>query len=150
MKTNAFPANWNVFTIYYASIIGLLSKGVSNEMKMWPSQLWSQFTQMQIKPEKSIFGASTGFERVASAFALQCLSNWAWRPIHWKQANLLSSPYAWKEWNIEWKWCKLRKCQWNEDVTIAVVTQFPSFDVLRCCNRYVLNMKSSVHKMLRS
>ena len=37
----------------------------------------SQFKQLRKLPEKKIFGASTGFQPVASALALQCSPSWA-------------------------------------------------------------------------
>ena len=39
-------------------------------MKVWSSQLWLWFKQ-------NVFGASMGFEPMASALALQCSNNWA-------------------------------------------------------------------------
>ena len=58
--------------------------GHTNEMKVWSSQLWLRFTQWELSP-KNVFGASTGFEPMASALALQCSANWKLHP--------------WKEWN---------------------------------------------------
>ena len=46
--------------------------GHTNEMKMWASQLSNYKLSL-----KNVFGASTGFEPVASALALQCSTNWA-------------------------------------------------------------------------
>ena len=50
----------------------------------------SQFKQLRKSPEKKDFGASTGFESVASALALQCSTSLSYedpytggRPIYW-------------------------------------------------------------------
>ena len=48
----------------------------TNEMKVWSSQLCLRFKQSQLSP-KNVFGASTGFQPMASALALQCSTNWA-------------------------------------------------------------------------
>ena len=48
----------------------------TNEMKTWSWKLWLRFKQLQIKA-KNFLGASTGFEPVASALALQCSTNCA-------------------------------------------------------------------------
>ena len=45
-------------------------------MKVWLSQLWLRFKESQLTPN-NFFGAATGFERMASALALQCSTNWA-------------------------------------------------------------------------
>ena len=44
-------------------------------MKVWSSQFWLRFKQKQLSP-KNVFGASTGFEPMASALALQCNYNY--------------------------------------------------------------------------
>ena len=47
-----------------------------NEMNMWPLQLYHNFQKAIAKwLEKKVFGASTGFEPVASVFALRCSSS---------------------------------------------------------------------------
>ena len=46
------------------------------EMKVWSSQLCLRFKQSQLSP-KNVVWASTGFDRMASALALQCFTNWA-------------------------------------------------------------------------
>ena len=45
---------------------GIVTKWI-NEMKVWSPQL----------SPKNVFGASTGFEHMASVLALQCATNWA-------------------------------------------------------------------------
>ena len=50
--------------------------GHTNEMKVWSSQLCLRFDQSQLSP-KNVFGASTGFEPMASALVLQWSTNWA-------------------------------------------------------------------------
>ena len=47
----------------------------TNEMKMWSSQLCLRLNNRKLSP-KNVFGASSGFEPVASALALQCSTNW--------------------------------------------------------------------------
>ena len=49
-------------------------------MKVWSWQLWLRFKQSQLSP-KSVFGASTGFEPMASALALQRSTNWAMKTL---------------------------------------------------------------------
>ena len=45
--------------------------GDTNEMKVLSTQLCLRFKQSLLSP-KNVFGASTGFEPMASALALQC------------------------------------------------------------------------------
>ena len=52
------------------------SSTIFHEMKVWSSQLWLRFKHSQLSP-KNIFGASTGFEPMAFAIALQCSTSWA-------------------------------------------------------------------------
>ena len=49
-------------------------------MKVWSSQLWLRFKQLQLSL-KNVFGGSTGFEPMAFALALQCSTNWALTPV---------------------------------------------------------------------
>ena len=60
----------------YPSYEYYVNCGHTKEMKKWSSQLWLRFKQSQLSP-KNVFGASTGFEPMASALALQCSTNWA-------------------------------------------------------------------------
>ena len=46
------------------------------DMKVWSSQLCLRFKQSKLSL-KNVFGASTGFEPMASPLALQCSNNWA-------------------------------------------------------------------------
>ena len=50
-------------------------------MSMWPSQ-WIAISAIAKKPEKKDFGASTGFEPVASALALQCSTSLSYEDPH--------------------------------------------------------------------
>ena len=75
---------------------------------------------------KTVFGASRGFEPMASVLALQYSTTELWIPTRWKQANLLNSSYPWKEWNIYYVNCGHTK--WNEDVIIAVVGKMNSIN----------------------
>ena len=87
---------------------------------------------------KNVFGASTGFEPMASALALQCCTNWAKktnnnvgsRPICWIQRT------PWKEWNI-WIFCKLLTlvvhCSANaEAIILNLVEAAKTFFRLNC------------------
>ena len=81
----------------------------------------SQFKQLRKSPKKKRdFGASTGFEPMASALALQCSTSRSYedpytggRPIYW-----VHQPVKGMKHRI--KWCELREYKWNEYVTIAV------------------------------
>ena len=80
----------------------------------------SQFKQLQNSPKKSFFGASTGFEPVASAFALQCSTSLSYedpytggRPIYWVHQPVKGMKHR-------MTWCELQEYKWNEYVTIAV------------------------------
>ena len=66
-------------------------------------------------PEKN-FWASTGFEPMASALALQCSTNWAMK-THILGAGQFIEFILTRDRNIEWRWCELRKYKWNEDLT---------------------------------
>ena len=86
---------------------------------MWSSQLLLQFKQLQIKP-KNVFRASTGFEPVTSALALQCSTNWVM-----KTHTLGADQFI--EFIIPMKGMKYTSImstadiQMNEDVIITVV-----------------------------
>ena len=83
----------------------------------------SQFKQLRSSPKK-VFGASTGFEPVASVFALQCSTSWAMkahqytesRPIYWVHQPVKGMKHR-------MKWCEPREYKWSEVVTIAVELQ---------------------------
>ena len=61
----------------------------------------SQFKQLRKQPEKKIFGASTGFEPVASALALQCSPSWAMKTHTLEAGQFIEFINPWKEWNTE-------------------------------------------------
>ena len=72
------------------------------------------------KARKKDSGASTGFEPVASALALQCSTSLSYedphtggRPIYWVHQPVKGMKHG-------MKWCELREYKWNEYVTIAV------------------------------
>ena len=72
------------------------------------------------KARKKDFGASTGFEPVASALALECSTSLSYedpyaggRPIYWVHQPVKGMKHR-------MKWCELREYKWNEYVTIAV------------------------------
>ena len=88
-------------------------------MKVWSSQLWLRFKQLQLSP-KNVFGASMGFEPMASALALQCSTNWAVKTHTLGAGQFLEFIVPWKEWNL-WILCELRTYKWNEGVIIAVL-----------------------------
>ena len=60
-------------------------------------------------PKKKIFGASTGFEPVASALALQCSPNWAMKTHTLEAGQFIEFINPWKEWNTEWNDIELRE-----------------------------------------
>ena len=80
----------------------------------------SQFKQLRKSPKKEIFGASMGFEPVASALALHCSTSLSYedpyagdRPIYWVHQPMKGMKHR-------MKWCELREYKWKEYVTIAV------------------------------
>ena len=52
--------------------------------------------------KKKFFGASTGFEPVASALALQCSPSWAMKTHILEAGQFIEFINPWKEWNTEW------------------------------------------------
>ena len=62
----------------------------------------SQFKQFRSSPKKKFFGASTGFEPVDSAFALQSSTSWAMKTHTWRAGQFIELINPWKEWNTEW------------------------------------------------
>ena len=93
-------------------------------MKVWSSQLWLQFKQSQLPVSpKNVFGASMGFEPMASVLALQCYNNWAMK-THMLGAGqfveFIVPVKGIKHMNIMWtvdiqmKWmCDHRSCDCN-------------------------------------
>ena len=67
----------------------------------------SQFKQLRKWPEKKFFGASTGFEPVASALALQCSPSWAMKTHILETGQFIEFINPWKEWKHWIKWCDL-------------------------------------------
>ena len=60
----------------------------------------------------------TGREHMASALALKCSTNWATNTHKLGAGQFVEFILSHeKEWNIEWRWCKLRKykCKWRYD-----------------------------------
>ena len=60
----------------------------------------------------------TGREHMASALALKCSTNWATNTHKLGAGQFVEFTLSHeKEWNIEWRWCKLRKykCKWRYD-----------------------------------
>ena len=81
----------------------------------------SQFKQLRKRPKKKDLGASTGFEPVASALALQCSTSLSYedpytggRPIYCVHQPIIEGM------KHRMKWCELREYKWIEHVTIAV------------------------------
>ena len=69
----------------------------------------SQFKQLRKSPKKRDFGASTGFEPMASALALQCSTSLSYedpytggRPIYWAHQPVKGMKHR-------MKWCELRE-----------------------------------------
>ena len=50
-----------------------------NQVKLWSSQLWTQF--LQLRRETWKFRTSTGFEPVTSLYRCDALTNWAMKPL---------------------------------------------------------------------
>ena len=89
---------------------------------------WNEYVTIAVNPNlsncekarKKDFGASTGFEPVASALALQCSTSLSYedphtggRPIYWVHQPVKGIKHR-------MKWCELREYKWNEYVTVAV------------------------------
>ena len=79
-----------------------------------------QFKQLRKSPKKRVFGASTGFEPVASVLALQCCTSLSYedpytggQPIYWVHQPVKGMKHR-------MKWCERREYKWIEYVTIAV------------------------------
>ena len=89
-----------------------------NEM-MWTAGIQMKWvcdhrSEPQLKPEKKDFGASTRFEPVASALALQCSTNLSYEdPYTLEAGQFIEFISPWKERNTM-KWCELREYKWNE------------------------------------
>ena len=88
----------------------------------------SNLSNCKFKPEKN-FWASTGFEPMASALALQCSTNWAMK-THILGAGQFIEFISTRDRNIEWRWCELRKYKWNEDLTIAVIILLYYYNII--------------------
>ena len=65
------------------------------------------------------FGASTGFETVASAFVLQCSFIWAMKTHTLEVGQFIEFINPWNEWDIEWN-CNCLNC----DTTAMVTSSF--------------------------
>ena len=78
-----------------------------NEM-MWTAGIQMKWvcdhrSEPQLKPEKKDFGASTRFEPVASALALQCSTNLSYEdPYTLEAGQFIEFISPWKERNTEW------------------------------------------------
>ena len=82
-------------------------------MKVWSWQLGLRLKQSQLSL-KNVFRASTGFEPMASALALQYSANWAI-----KTYTLGAGQFV--EFIITVKGMKQRTYKWNEGVILAIV-----------------------------
>ena len=88
-------------------------------------------TQGGMSRVKKFFGASTGFEPVASALALQCSTSLSYedpytesRPIYWVHQPVKGMKHR-------MKWCELREYKWNEYVTFAVNRNLSNCEIAR-------------------
>ena len=105
-------------------------KGMKHRMKWCELReyKWNEYVIIAVnrnlsnceKARKKDFGASTGFEPVVSALALQCSTSLSYedpytggRPIYWAHQPVKGMKHR-------MKWCELREYKWNEYVTIAV------------------------------
>ena len=95
------------------------------QMKVWSSQWWLQFKQLQINP-KNIFRTLMGFEPIACTLALQCFTNLAMKIHALIGSNLICWVHLnpWMEWNDE------------DDVNCALVMKKPSL-YLKCLTFFV-------------
>ena len=70
---------------------------------MGPSQLNRNLSYCEVaRQKKKFFGASTGFELVASAFTLQCSTSWAMKTHTLEAGQFIEFINPWKDWNTEW------------------------------------------------
>ena len=83
------------------------------------------------KAQKKDLGASTGFEPMASALALQCSTSLSYedpytggRPIYWVHQPAKGMKHR-------MKWCELQENKWIEYVAIAVNRNLSNCDSLR-------------------
>ena len=105
MKTHALEAGqfiefinpWNEWNTEWNDVNG----GNANEMNIWKSQLNRNLSNCEVA-RKKFFGASTGFEPVASAFALQCSPSWAMKTHTLEAGQFIEFINPWNEWNNEW------------------------------------------------
>ena len=79
---------------------------------------------------KKFFGASKGFEPVASAFALYCSTSWAMETHTLRAGQFIGFINPWKEWNKKWNDVNCGNTKWNEYVAIAVESQFKQCEVI--------------------
>ena len=95
---------------------------------------------------ENVFGASTGFEPMASALALQCSTNWAMKTHMLGAGQFVEfivpmkgmkhmNMYLWRKWII-WILCELPTYEWNEDVIIAVVIFICDIHMFHSFHRY--------------
>ena len=84
-------------------------------MKMWSSHLWLRFKESQLSP-KNVFGASTGFEPVASALALQYSANWAMK-------TQTLGPGQFIEFSVPVKGMKHMNIMWTADIRMRFKSQ---------------------------
>ena len=69
-----------------------------NQVKLWSSQLWTQF--LQLRRETLKFRTSTGFEPVNSRFRCDALTNWTMKPLTLGAGHLwvLMVPWGMNQW----------------------------------------------------
>ena len=72
------------------------------------------------KKQNKFFGASTGFEPVASAFAMQCSTSWATKTNTLEAGQFIEFINPWKEWNTERNYVdcgdtnEMNNTEWND------------------------------------
>ena len=80
-------------------------------MGMWPSQ-WITIKAIVKIARKKFFGASTGFEPVASALALQCSPSWAMKTHTLEAGQFIEFINPWKETLNEMMWTAGIQMKW--------------------------------------
>ena len=80
-------------------------------MQILHLKLWNEYVTITVNcnlsncknsQKKKFFGASTGFEPVASVLALQCSPSWAMKTHTLEAGQFIEFINPWKEWNTEW------------------------------------------------
>ena len=99
--------------------------GNTNKRNMWPSQLNRNLSNCKLARKKD-FRTLTGFEPVASAFALQCFTSWAMKTYTLEAGQFIEFINPWKE-SFFRATSQLLKLRFNCDGHIFISFVFPRF-----------------------